>query len=88
MGGPVKAYIDPGAEPGLEGADDMRFLVLQPEKMLSFDWNAPPSLPAARAQRAFVVVRFMPVDDTNTRVTLHHSGWGDGGEWDQACRSS
>jgi hypothetical protein len=32
-----------------KGADDMRFLALQPKKMLSFDWNAPPSLPQARS---------------------------------------
>lgn len=84
VGGPFQIYIDPGAQPGLKGADDMRFLALQPKKMISFDWNAPPSMPAARAQRTFVVVRFMPVDDKTTRVTLHHAGWGDGGEWDQA----
>ena len=84
VGGPFQIYIDPGAQPGLKGADDMRFLALQPKKMISFDWNAPPSMPAARARRTFVVVRFMPVDDKTTRVTLHHAGWGDGGEWDQA----
>jgi hypothetical protein len=35
-------------------------------------------------QRSFVVVRFFPLTDTTTRVTLHHTGWGDGGEWDKA----
>jgi uncharacterized protein YndB with AHSA1/START domain len=83
VGGAFQIYMDPGAQPGLRGADDMRFLALQPKRMISFDWNAPPSLPEARAQRTFVVVRFVPVDDTHTRVTLHHTGWGDGGEWDQ-----
>jgi hypothetical protein len=52
--------------------------------MLSFDWNAPPHLAEARKQRTFVVVRFFDVDSTSTRVTLHHTGWGEGGEWDQA----
>ena len=51
--------------------------------MLSFDWNAPPSLPQARQQRTFVVVRLAPVDGQSTRVSLHHTGWGDGGEWDK-----
>lgn len=83
VGGAFHIHIDPAAQPGAKGADDMRFMALQPKRMISFDWNAPPSLPLARAQRTFVVVRFMPVDDTSTRVTLHHSGWGDGGEWDQ-----
>lgn len=84
VGGAFHVYFDPGAEPGQRGADDMRILALQPKRMLSFDWNAPPSLPQARQQRTFVVVRLHPVDERSTRVTLHHTGWGDGGEWDQA----
>jgi hypothetical protein len=52
--------------------------------MISFDWNAPPSLPEARQQRTLVIVRFNPIDAQHTMVTLHHVGWGDGGEWDKA----
>jgi uncharacterized protein YndB with AHSA1/START domain len=84
VGGAFQIYIDPLGEPGSKGADDMRFMALQPKKMLSFDWNAPPSLPQARAQRTFVVLRFEPLTDKNTRITLHHTGWGDGDEWDKA----
>ncbi len=84
VGGPFQIYINPGAPVGMRGADDMHFLAVQPKKMISFDWNAPPSLPEARAQRTLVIVRFVPVDDKNTRVTLHQTGWGDGGEWDKA----
>lgn len=84
VGGAFQIYIDPGAEPGMKGADEMRFLALQPKKMLSFDWNAPPHLPEARAQRTFVILRFEPLGETETRVRLHHTGWGEGGEWDKA----
>ena len=84
VGGAFQIYIDPTAPDGAKGADDMRFLALQPKRMISFDWNAPPSLPEARQQRTFVVVRFEPLGDAATRVTLHHTGWGDGGEWDKA----
>lgn len=84
VGGAFQIYIDPGAAPGMKGADEMRFLALQPKKMLSFDWNAPPHLPEARAQRTFVILRFEPVSETETRVRLHHTGWGEGGEWDKA----
>jgi uncharacterized protein YndB with AHSA1/START domain len=84
VGGAFHIHIDPGAPAGSKGADDTRFMALQPKKMLSFDWNAPPSLPEARAQRSFVIVRFEPLGDKLTRVTLHHTGWGDGGEWDKA----
>ena len=84
VGGAFHIHMDPGGAPGMKGADDMRYMALQPKKMLSFDWNAPPHLPEARAQRTFVVVRFAAVDDKTTRVTLHHTGWGEGGQWDQA----
>lgn len=84
VGGAFQIHIDPLAEPGARGADDMRFMALQPKKMLSFDWNAPPHLPAARQQRTFVIVRIEPVGERQTKVSLHHSGWGDGGEWDKA----
>ena len=83
VGGAFQIYIDPGAAPGAKGADDMRYLALQPQKMISFDWSAPPHLPEARQQRTFVVVRFAFVEDKTTRVTLHHTGWGEGGEWDK-----
>ena len=83
VGGAFHIHIDPYAAPGLKGADDMRVMALQPPKMLSFDWNAPPSLPDARRQRTFVIVRLADVDGKSTRVTLHHTGWGDGGEWDK-----
>lgn len=84
VGGAFEIYIDPLAKPGLKGADEMRFMALQPKKMISFDWNAPPHLAQARKQRTFVVVRFEPISAKLTKVTLHHTGWGDGGEWDKA----
>jgi uncharacterized protein YndB with AHSA1/START domain len=84
VGGNFQIHINPLAPAGEKGADDMRFMALQAPKMLSFDWNAPPSLPQARKQRTFVIVRLAAVDDKNTKVSLHHTGWGDGGEWDKA----
>jgi len=83
VGGAFQIYMDPLAQPGLKGADEMRFMAIQPKKMVSFDWNAPPHLAEARKQRTFVVVRFEPVSEKLTRVSIHHTGWGDGGEWDQ-----
>lgn len=83
-GGAFEIYFDPAAAPGSKGADGMQFMALQPKTMLSFTWNAPPHLPEARQQRTLVVVRFEPVGDKATRVSLHHTGWGDGSEWDQA----
>ena len=82
--GPFEVYINPLAPPGQKGADDMRFLAIQDKKMITFTWNAPPHLPEARAQRTYVTVRLKPVSESETLVTLHHGGWGEGGQWDQA----
>ncbi len=82
--GPFEIYMNPYAEPGQKGADDMRIIGFQEKKMLSFTWNAPPSLPEARKQRSIVIVRFISRGDALTDVTMHHVGWGEGGEWDKA----
>jgi uncharacterized protein YndB with AHSA1/START domain len=84
VGGPFEIYINPFAPPGLKGADDMRIIGFQENRMLSFTWNAPPSLPEARKQRTIVILRFQSDGANATRVHLHHVGWGDGGEWDKA----
>jgi len=52
--------------------------------MLSFTWNAPPSLPEARQHRTHVTIRLYPLHDRQTRVALCHDGWGEDGEWDEA----
>lgn len=83
-GGEFQIYMNPLAEPGMKGADDMRVLAVQEKKLLSFTWNAPPSLPEARKQQTAVIVRFESRGDALTDVTLHHVGWGEGGEWDKA----
>jgi uncharacterized protein YndB with AHSA1/START domain len=82
--GPFEIYFNPFAKPGDKGADGMKIIGFQTQRMLSFTWNAPPHLPEARANRSVVILRFEPVGDAQTRVVLHHVGWGDGGEWDKA----
>lgn len=77
-------HMNPYAPPGMKGADDMRVLAVQENRMISFTWNAPPHLPEARAQRTYVTVRMQPAGEGQTRVTIFHGGWGDGGEWDKA----
>ena len=82
--GPFEIYMNPFAESGMKGADGMRIIAFQDKKMLVFTWNAPPSLPEVRKQRTVVIVRFISRGDVLTDVTLHHIGWGEGGEWDKA----
>ena len=82
--GRFSLHFNPYAKEGLKGADGMRVLGVQENRMISFTWNAPPHLPEARAQRTVVIVRTKAEGDNRTRVTLTHLGWGDGGEWDKA----
>ena len=88
--GAFHIFFDPEAAEGSKGADTMRYLALQTNRLLSFDWNAPPHLAVVRQQRTVVVLRFEARDE-RTRITLHHVGWGDvdgvdGVEWDAAFR--
>jgi uncharacterized protein YndB with AHSA1/START domain len=86
-GGLFEIHMDPTATAGLRGADGMVFLAVQEKKMISFTWNAPPSLPEARKQRTVVTVRFVPRGDLLTEVFLTHSGWGEpeaNNEWGKA----
>ena len=84
VGGPYEIFFNPEAEPGQKGGEGNQILAFQPHRMLSFTWNAPPSLPTVRPQRTHVVVRFKKMASGQTQVTLIHDGWGEGGEWDQA----
>ena len=74
----------PNASAGERGADGMMLLAVQDKKMISFTWNAPPSLPVARKQRTVVIVRFAPRGDALTEVTLTHLGWGEADENNKA----
>ncbi len=82
--GPYEMLFDLKAEPGSRGGEGTRLLAIEPKKMLSFTWNAPPHLAAVRKQYTHVLVRFFDLGDGRTRVRLRHDGWGEGGEWDAA----
>ncbi len=84
VGGAYEMYFAPDAPEGERGGDGLTILAIQPEKMLSFTWNAPPSLPDVRGQHTAVTIRLYPLFNNQTRVTLIHTGWGEGGQWDDA----
>lgn len=62
----------------------MTVMAIEHEKLLSFTWIAPPSLPGIRNQRTFVSIRFRKIDDEHTSLIFAHTGWDEGGEWDKA----
>ena len=53
--------------------------------MLSFTWNAPPTIPEVRnhSHRTWVIIQLEELDAHQTRVSLDHLGWLDGEKWDE-----
>ena len=84
LDGPYELYFMQDAPAGQQGSEGCRILSFVPGEMLSFTWNAPPHLPDVRKQRSFVVLRFEKLPDGLVRVNMHHRGWGEGEQWDQA----
>jgi uncharacterized protein YndB with AHSA1/START domain/uncharacterized protein YciI len=83
VGGPFEVYFNGKAEPGLQGSEGCKFMAIEPMKMLSFSWNAPPDMPDMRKQHTLVVVKFQELAPKSVKVTLSQMGWGDGPEWDK-----
>ena len=84
VGGAYEMYFDLEAPVGEQGGEGMQLLAIEPERLLSFTWNAPPHLKSVRGQQTAVTIRFYPLPGGRTRVVLIHSGWGEGDEWDEA----
>jgi uncharacterized protein YndB with AHSA1/START domain len=84
VSGAYEMHFAPDAPVGQRGGDGNVILAIQPLKMLSFTWNAPPSLPNVRQQHTSVVLRFKDLGNNTTKITLAETGWGEGEEWDKA----
>lgn len=83
-GGPFEIYFSKDAPPGLRGSEGCTVLSVEPMRSFAFEWNAPPHLPAVRAQRTNVQLLFEPLGPGATRVRLVSLGWGTGEEWSRA----
>ncbi|PJB46844.1 MAG: hypothetical protein CO108_04955 [Deltaproteobacteria bacterium CG_4_9_14_3_um_filter_63_12] len=75
VGGRYALHFDFDQKPGFRGSEGCRILSLLPGRMLSFTWNAPPSLPETRFRRTWVVVELEELEAGRTRVRLTHTGW-------------
>lgn len=84
--GAYELYFDPSAKPGNRGGETNRVLSFVPNRMLSFTWNAPPSIPFVRDHpyKTWVVITMNAIDDKQTLVELTHLGWPQGDAWDEA----
>ncbi len=83
VGGRFEIYFLTDAPYGSKGSEDCKILSYLPNRMLSFEWNAPPSFGDLRGIHTHVVLFFDVVNPRQTKVTLSHLGWGSGEEWDK-----
>ncbi len=82
MFGDYHVYFFPDAPEGSRGAEDEKVLSFEKNKMISFTWGFPPSLPDLRAnQKTVVNIRFSPTKDDKTKVQFVQSGFGEGENW-------
>lgn len=84
-GGPYEIYFLLENPEGTRGGEGNTVLSFLPPKMLSFTWNAPPSIPEVRnhIHKTWVVVQLEKIDSKNTKVSLDHLGWLAGEKWDE-----
>lgn len=83
-GGAYEIYFDLEAAEGLRGSEGCKVLAYRRPQFLVFSWNAPPKIPTLRNRRAKTRVEVrLERDGDKTEVTLTHSGWGKGADWDE-----
>jgi uncharacterized protein YndB with AHSA1/START domain len=75
LGGPFELEFAASAPAGQRGSEGCEVLSWLPGRMLSFTWNAPPTLPHARQQRTVVVVEMETESAGRSRVRLTHHGF-------------
>jgi uncharacterized protein YndB with AHSA1/START domain len=83
-GGTYEVYFAMDAPVGQRGSEGTTILGFQTNRMLTITWALPPYMPDVRPHLTPLTIEIIPVSDTASRVTLTHSGWGEGGEWDEA----
>ena len=81
IGGPFEILFSLDAAEGTRGSEGCRYLSYVPGEMISFTWNAPPTL-ALRSSNTWVVITFTPTADGRTEVRHVHTGFLEGEDWD------
>jgi len=78
IGGPFEIYFGGDDVPaGQRGSEGCTILSYEPEKMLSFTWNAPPKFGDLRARHTWVVLIIEPHGPHGSKVTLKHYGFAE-----------
>ncbi len=85
IGGKFEIYFAMDVPDGSRGSEKCTILSYAPESMLSFSWNAPPTIPSLRklGPCTWVVLNIERVDDSHTKLKLTHYGIkSDANDWD------
>ncbi len=86
VGGNFEIYFSMDVPQGSRGSEECKILSYAPMSMLSFSWNAPPTIPTLRADGpcTWVVLQFEKTDDAHSKISLTHYGIKSGStEWDE-----
>ena len=85
IGGPFELYFAPDAPESQRGSEGCEILSYLPNEMLSFSWNAPPSIPSLRnaGARTWVVVQFEELDSNHVKIKITQQGFGTGEDWEK-----
>ena len=83
-GGIFEVYFLPDAPAGMRGSEGTHVLGFQTERMLTITWALPPYMPEVRPHLTPLTIMFEDLGEDRTRVSIEHSGWGRGGQWDDA----
>ncbi len=82
--GPYEQLFELSRPKGEQGSEGCVILAFEPLSMLSFTWNAPPSMPELCKQRTHITLYFESEDKNHTHLLLQHGGWGRGESWQEA----
>lgn len=83
-GGTYEVYFALDAPIGQRGSEGTTILGFQENRMLTITWALPPYMPEVRPHLTPLTIEIVPISDTTTEVTITHTGWGEGGQWDAA----
>lgn len=85
IGGPYEVYFSLDEPQGQRGSEDCVILSYLPMEMLSFTWNAPPSIPNLRNEGAktWVVLSLYEHYGGRVKVSLSHVVTQQGEDWDK-----
>ena len=81
IGGRYDVYFFPEKAAGKRGAEGTRILIYEPNSRLAFTWDQPNLFSQVRGQHSWVVIHFEQINDSRTKVVLHHDGFGDSEPW-------